>query len=428
MKRFIQKRLTKKVQKLLAEHKPLIIAVTGSVGKTSARNAIASVLSAKFRVGTTRENYNNEFGVPLSILGMKSPGKSVLGWMNVLLHSPKTMPEVFVLEYGIDRPGDMAYLCEIAQPAISVLTRISPVHAEYFRSVEQLAEEKAVLLERTKASGLTVLNADDPRVMGLAGHAVAPILTYGFSSGADVQAKEYSLTTREDFSFEPNELFSSVRAQVVSMDADVMEIMLKNVLGTTSVSALLPAIVIAKHLGLTHEEILSALPQTQFEPGRMSPIPGVKGSLIIDSSYNAAPASMSAALDVLEEFHPVEKARRIAVLGHMAELGQYTDQEHRLIGLKVAEVGVDLLLTIGEMSREIRRGAIEAGLKEECTQHFDTPEDAGRWLDREIRKGDIVLVKGSQSARTEKIVKDVMAEPLRAKELLVRQSAYWIEN
>jgi UDP-N-acetylmuramoyl-tripeptide--D-alanyl-D-alanine ligase len=160
----------------------------------------------------------------------------------------------------------------------------------------------------------------------------------------------------------------------------------------------------------------------------MNPIPGIKGSLILDASYNAAPASMGAALDVLASFTPQEGTRRIAVLGHMAELGQHSEQEHRLIGLKVGEVGVDLLLTVGELAGHIRQGAMEAGILEDHTQHVDSPEEAGRWLDREIRKGDIVLIKGSQSARTEKIVKDVMAQPLQAKDLLVRQEEIWLNT
>lgn len=424
MKKLIQNAISNKARKLLVQHKPLIIAVTGSVGKTSARNAIASVLSAKFRVGTTIKNYNNEFGVPLTILGAQSPGKSIIGWLKILCSSPKTMPDVFVLEYGIDRPGDMKHLCNIAAPDIAVMTRISHVHAEHFRSIEELAEEKAVLLEHAKQ--LVVLNADDPRVLGMEGHAHVPILTYGFSSAAQIHASNYHLQTREDFSFEPGEHFSTITADVTTQDTDQLTFELKNLLGQHSVSALLPAIAIAKHLGLTREQILEKLPTTQFEPGRMNPIPGIKGSLIIDSSYNAAPASMSSALDVLAEFQPVEGARRIAVLGHMAELGQYAQQEHRMIGLKVGEIGVDLLLTIGELARDIRRGAIEAGIAQEGTQHFDSPTQAGRWLDGEIRKGDIVLVKGSQSARTEKVVKDIMAEPLRASELLVRQTEYWL--
>jgi UDP-N-acetylmuramoyl-tripeptide--D-alanyl-D-alanine ligase len=150
--------------------------------------------------------------------------------------------------------------------------------------------------------------------------------------------------------------------------------------------------------------------------------------LIIDSSYNAAPASMMAGLEVLQAFSPVEGAKRVAALGQMAELGPYSEQEHRMIGMYAAEVGVDLLITVGEPSRDIRRGAIEAGIPEEQTQHFDSSVDAGRWLDREINKGDIILVKGSQSVRMEKVVKDLMAEPLRAGDLLVRQSKKWMNE
>ncbi len=426
MKKLIQNAIARKAKNLLLRHKPLVIGVTGSVGKTSVRNAIATVLSAKYRVGTTIKNYNNEFGIPLTILGVESPGRSILGWLKVLFTKPKIVPEVFVLEYGIDRPGDMKYLCDIALPDIAVLTRISPVHAEYFHSIEQLAEEKAQILGAAKQ--LVVLNVDDSRVMGVAGHTEVPALLYGFSERADVQAGDYRVETREDFSFEPGEHFSTVSANVTIPGGEVLALELPNMLGRHSVSALLPAIAIAKHLGLSPAQILEKLPTTQFEPGRMNPIPGIKGSLIIDSSYNAAPASMVAALDVLAEFHPSEGSRRIAVLGHMAELGTYSEQEHRMIGLKVGEIGVDELVTVGELARDIRRGAIEAGIPEEHTQHFDSPVDAGRWLDSEIHKGDIVLIKGSQSARTEKIVKDIMAEPLRAKELLVRQTPYWLSN
>ena len=425
MKTFIQHQITKKAKKILSIYKPLIITVSGSVGKTSTRNAIAKVLSAKYRVGTTIKNYNNEFGVPLTILGSESPGKSFFGWLKILCSKPSSVPEIFVLEYGIDHPGDMKQLCEIATPDISVMTRLSPVHAEHFRSLEQLAEEKAMMLECTKPDGLVLLNADDHLVLGIQGHARAPIVTYGFSAHAQVRASDYQLETREDFSFEPGELFSTIHAQVKMQDQSLIDIELKNMLGQTCVNALLPALIIAKRLNLSQEEIISSLAAIVFEPGRMNPIPGIKGSLLIDSSYNAAPASMFAALEVLSAFHPVEKARRIAVLGHMAELGGYREQEHRMLGMRVAELGIDLLVTVGDMTREIRHAAIEAGISQEQAHHFDTPVQAGRWLDGQVRKGDVVLIKGSQSARMEKIVKDLMAEPLRASELLVRQSKEW---
>jgi len=425
MKKLIQNLITKKAKRLIAQHQPLVIAVTGSVGKTSVRNAIATILSAKFRVAPTIKNYNNEFGVPLSILGVASPGKSVLGWLKILLTKPREVPQVFVLEYGIDHPGDMAHLCDIASPKISVLTRISPVHAEFFASIPALAEEKAILLERTAPDGLCVLNADDSLVMGTSGHASAPIVTYGFSETAQIRASNYDLTTRDDFSFEPGEIFSTVKVNVTTPDHDSLNLELINILGKANVSVFLPAIAIAKHLGLTHDEILSKISEVTLEPGRMNPIPGVKGSLILDASYNAAPASMAAALEVLASFTPREGTRRIAVLGHMAELGSHSQSEHRMLGMRAAEAGVDLLVTVGEMSRDTQRGAIEAGIAQTQTQHFSDAKEAGRWLDSRINKGDIVLVKGSQSARMERVVKDVMAEPLHAQELLVRQEGAW---
>ena len=137
---------------------------------------------------------------------------------------------------------------------------------------------------------------------------------------------------------------------------------------------------------------------------------------------------MLGALETLAEFHPIEGARRIAVLGHMAELGPRTEEEHRMLGLRVAEHGVDFLVTVGEMTLETRQAAIESGVPEANTAHFATAKDAGRWLDQAVKKGDVVLIKGSQSARMEKVVKDIMAEPLSAPQLLVRQSEYWQNN
>jgi UDP-N-acetylmuramyl pentapeptide synthase len=134
---------------------------------------------------------------------------------------------------------------------------------------------------------------------------------------------------------------------------------------------------------------------------------------------------MAAALDVLSSFTPREGTRRIAVLGYMAELGPVSESEHRMLGMRAAEAGVDLLVTVGDLSVHTQRGAIDAGLSEMQTHHFSNSKDAGRWIDAHIKKGDIVLVKGSQSARMERVVKDVMAEPLRASELLVRQEKSW---
>lgn len=430
MKEFVQKLLAWKIKKILAKYQPKVVAVTGSVGKTSTRNAIATVLSSSFRVRTTMENYNNEFGIPLTILGMKSPGRSLIGWAKVfwvadklLLMRDPNFPNMLVLEYGADRPGDIAYLCGLAKPDVSVLTAISPVHVEFFDGLEGLKQEKGTIL--THATSLAVLNADDAQVMSMQSLAKVPIVTYGMQD-ADVRARDVRVETRDDFSFEPGEEFSAIHFQLTQKNGEETPAVLHNMLGMGQVGAVLAATAVGEHFGMSVEEIASTFQRLEPQAGRMRPIAGIKGSLILDDSYNAAPASMRFAVDELARFSLAEGARRIAALGKMAELGDLSEQEHRLIGMKLAEIGADLVVTVGEPARDIRRGAIEAGIPEEHTQHFETSEEAGRYLDREIKKGDVVLVKGSQSARMEKVVKDLMAEPLRAQELLVRQSKAWV--
>ncbi len=433
MKSFIQFWIQWLAKKIVQKYHPTIVAVTGSVGKTSTRQAIATVLGTRFHVRTAAKNYNNEFGVPLTIIGEDSPGRSLFGWLRVLwrakwlwLKTDASYPNLLVLEYGVDHPGDMAKLCAIARPDVAVLTALSHVHVENFGTFEKLTAEKAVLLEKVKPEGLAVLNADDEHVRALGSRAAAPVRTYGMTAPADVRAADVRLETRQDFSFEPGEPFSELHFRIVSSQGEE-PVALLNLLGAGQVSAALAAATVGLHLGVPLHEIVARFSELSGEPGRLRPLPGIKGSLILDDTYNAAPASVKAALDVLRQFSPAESARRIAVLGKMAELGTYSEAMHREIGAKAVGIA-DLLITVGEEPRDIRRGALEAGLAEEKTQHFEMPELAGRWLDREIKKGDIVLVKGSQSARMEKVVKDIMAEPSRAAELLVRQYGKWLEE
>lgn len=427
MKQFIQKLLINKARKVIATHKPKIVAITGSVGKTSTTNAVYAVLSKKYRVRMPRENYNNEFGVPLTILGQKSPGSSAFGWLKVLFSSVKDVPDVYVLEYGADRPGDIRFLCDIAKPDVAIMTAVTPVHAEHFGSIEELTREKASLLEGLTADGLAVLNVDDERVRAVAEAHVGPKSTYGFSPEADVRATSYQLKTREDFSFDPGEVFAESWFHVETRENEA-DFLLKNAMGRSQVSSALAAIAVGAHLGLTLEEMVASLMEHQAPPGRLRPLPGIKGSLILDDSYNAAPASVIAALEVLKEFHPAENRRRIAVLGNMAELGQYSESEHRGVGMRAVETGVDLLVCVGEKAHDIAKAAKEAGMEAEHVFEFPTSRDAGRWLDGEVKKGDIVLVKGSQSMRMEFIVKELMADPASAEKLLVRQYGKWLKD
>lgn len=432
MKTLIQYSLKCLAQKIILRQHPKIVAITGSVGKTSTRNAIATLLGERFAVRTNIKNYNNEFGVPLTIIGIASPGRSVFGWLKVFGEAVKlaffrdpSYPNMLVLEYGADKPGDIRYLCEIAQPDVAVLTAISPVHLANFGTMEKLMDEKGSLLVSVKSEGVAVANADDPQVMMLTARANASVKTFGLSANADVRVSDVRLQTREDFSFDPGETFSTLTFDLIA-GTEQETVSLTNRLGKGPIASVLAAVCVGQSLGLHLSEMKELVSKIPSEPGRMHPIAGIKGSLILDDSYNAAPASMLAALEVLKQFSVAESARRIAVLGAMAELGPLTQDEHRLLGLRVAEGGVDRLVCVGEPAQDIRLGALEAGMSEEHIQFFPTSKEAGRWLDHEIKKGDIVLVKGSQSARMEWIVKDVMAEPLRAKELLVRQEDKWL--
>ncbi len=431
MKRLIQSLLAIDARLILRKYHPTVVAVTGSVGKTSTRNAIAAVLGGRFVVRSPEENYNNEFGVPLTVIGAKTAGKSVVGWLKVFAKAKRTWlfrdasyPNLLALEYGIDRPGDMDALCGIAPPDVAVFTAVSPVHAEYFDSIETLAHEKAAIVRRLRPGGVAVVNGDDALVMAaIEGH---PATTYGFSGGLDVRAENYHVETHDIRLCQPWETFCEIHFDLVIGD-DRAEVVLPNLLGRGQVYAALAAAAVGRYFKMPLAEIVAALRTLQPQAGRMRPLPGIKETLILDDSYNAAPASMASALEVLRFFSPDEGSRRVAVLGKMAELGRYSENEHRLLGMRAAEVA-DILVCVGEESRDTRRGAIEAGMDEGNVEFFSTSTEAGRWMDFNVKKGDVVLVKGSQSARMEKVVKDLMAEPMRAEELLARQYGAWVDK
>ncbi|MFA6131678.1 MAG: UDP-N-acetylmuramoyl-tripeptide--D-alanyl-D-alanine ligase [Patescibacteria group bacterium] len=424
MKELIQKIIQLKAKRVVRKFKPHIVAITGSVGKTSTKNAIAAVLKTKFDVRVAEGNYNNEFGVPFAVLGVKSPGKSVLGWLKILFKSEKHFPDMLVLEFGADKPGDISALCELFPPEVGVITAITGVHVENYGSdMEKLIAEKRKLIESLTVNGLAVLNSDDERVRAFVEAGKAPVVTYGFNS-ADVQGSEVTIETRDDFSFEPGETFASSKFTVHSKE-NSSELILKNTLGRGQALSALAAVAVGEHFGLSFEEMFPALASLGPIAGRLRPLPGIKGALIIDDSYNAAPASVSMALKVLAVFEPRENRRHIAVLGDMGELGTFSEAEHRNVGLQAASV-VDLLVCVGEKARDIANGAREAGLEAEKIREFANSIEAGRFMDSEVKQGDIVLIKGSQSMRMEKTVKDLMAEPARASELLVRQYGKWL--
>jgi len=422
MKTLAKNLLAKLAASVVKKYHPLVIGITGSVGKTSAKEAIFAVLASKMSVRKSPGNYNTEFGLSATVLGIKAPGASPLRWLRVLLRAGNLLlardaayPKVLVLEMAADRPGDIEFLVGIAPPKIGVLTAIGPAHLERFGTIERVATEKGKLLAALSAEGTAILNADDERVVASAAKTKARVLTFGFREDAEVRAADVSVSLVQN---DDGQIGAGMTAKVAANGA-VVPMRLDGVLGTSHVYAALAATAVGVSLGMNLVEVAEALRAYAPAPGRMRVISGIKYTIILDDTYNASPLSMRAALETLRSLPIAEENKRIAVLGDMLELGAETDKAHEEVGRLAAELGVDLLVAVGERARAIHEAASKAGMSADRVFHFGSAEEAGRFVQEKLRKGDIVLAKGSRAMRMERVVKELMAEPLRAKELLV---------
>lgn len=424
LKKILEKQLKIAAQMLIKKYQPQIVAVTGSVGKTSTCTAIACVLGSKFRVRQNRKNYNNEIGLPLTILDVDSPGKSVLGWALVYLKCLKLLavrdrnfPEILVLEMGIDRVGDMEYLTSIVKPDVAVVTNIGQSHLEHFETEENLAREKGVLVKNLKPKGYAVLNYDDERVRKMEKNTKSRIFTYGFDEKADVKALELL------FSFEKKkterELYGL--SYKLKYQGSFVPVHLSDSIGRPAIYASLAAASVGVIYGLNLLEISEALFAYESPKGRMRLIKGIKNTTIIDDTYNASPQSTLAAIETVGRIMIDKKSRRWAILGDMLELGGYTVEGHQMVGQALVANNFDSLVAVGERSLMTMSGAIDAGFDKDRIFHFSLSTDVPGFLKEQLAEGDLLLIKGSQGMRMEKITKELLAEPDKSKDLLVRQ-------
>jgi UDP-N-acetylmuramoyl-tripeptide--D-alanyl-D-alanine ligase len=425
MKKIVQKILYILARAVLKKYKPGVVGITGSMGKTSTKEAVFAVLSSKFRVRQNIKNYNNELGVPLSILGSESGFKSVFKWLGVILHGVRLIlfhddkyPQILVLEMGADHPGDIKYLTDLAPCKVGVVTGIGPAHLEFFESIDKIVKEKRIIVSHLSQEGFAVLNRDDEKVYEMRDKTRARILTYGFNAESSVRAQEDSV------------LGDGVDIKGVnfklSYSGAVVPIFIPWILGKQHIYAALAGAAVGITYGMNLVEISQSLKNYKAPKGRMNLISGIKKTLIIDDTYNASPIPTEVALEVLQSIKlPAEDDKKFAVLGDMLELGGFSEEGHKQVGRAVVKSGVDYLVTVGERSRDISRAALEAGMNEDRIFNFPTPEEAGLFVQGKMKQGDVVLVKGSQGMRMEKVVKELMAEPLLAHELLVRQDPEW---
>lgn len=416
IKHIIIKMLVLEAKAVIARHHPKIIGITGSSGKSSTKEAVASVLSQKFKVRKSIKSYNSELGLALAVLGLKTAWSNPIGWLKniyngLLVIFRKDFPEILVLEMGVDRPKDLEKLLKIVRPDIGIVTAIGevPVHVEFFSGPEEVAREKAKLIKILPADGYAVLNFDDDVVFDMRETTKAKCIGYGFGEGAEISASHANISLEKGISFKLNYAGSS------------MPIRLKNVFGKHHIYAVLAAATVGVIYKMNLVEIIEALNFYKPPPGRLQIIHGIKNSFILDDTYNASPLATHAALDTLAE---LVARRKIAVFGDMLEIGKFTTFAHKAVGERAAKTA-DIFITVGPRATFAAEGAIASGMNKSSIFNFSTSREAANFLKPLIQEGDLILIKGSQAMRMERVVEEIMAEPARASEFLCRQDEYW---
>ena len=416
--------LTWEARAVLARYKPTIIAVTGSVGKTTTKDAIFSTLAGHLHVRKSEKSFNSDVGVPLTILGLDNGWHDPLKWISNIARGFLTLvvrsdyPKFLVLEVGADRPGDIKNIAVWLRPDVAVITAIPevPVHVEFFDSPEAVLREKRALAEHLKPGGKIIVNGDDPRLCDLKSDFRGLTTTYGMEDNNDFVGSHDEILYEERVAtgqrFRVNHAGSSV------------PVVLYGALGRPRIYAALAGIAVAEVLGIDTVSSSRGLATWVPPPGRMRLVAGLRDSTIIDDTYNSSPAAALAGLDTLQIVSTA--GRKIAIMGDMLELGKYSTDAHKAVGERAA-VCADMLITVGFRARTIAESALDAGMDPEQVRSYELGESAraGLELEREIKEGDVVLVKGSQSIRMERTVEVLMREPQKAKDLLVRQEEEW---
>ncbi len=431
----ILKYILKQLAKLMVwRFKPQIIAITGSVGKTSVKEAVYAVLSHPKSLGNrvrkSEGNLNNELGMPLTIIGEwkkaelklvgrdEPPGKrkirksifwlkvTVSALIRILFLRKSAYPQVLILEYAADRPGDIKYLSEIAMPHIGIVTTVGeiPVHVEFFSGPEAVFREKSKLIELLPANGFAILNFDSEIAMQMKERTRARVVTFGFSDGADLKISNLENRSENDSSA------GSGRAKPLGVSfkleygGSFVPVILKNSFGKAQAYAAGVGACVGLIYDLNLVEIAEALNEN-YSPakGRMNLLEGVKGTYVIDDTYNASPLSVQEALETLSD---LPAKRKIVVLGDMLELGKYAIEAHESIGRLVVG-NANILITVGPRAKFIAESAKKSGMDKHKVLSFDTAGETGMAVQDLMKTGDLVLVKASRAVGLDKVVEEI---------------------
>ncbi|HVB19696.1 MAG TPA: UDP-N-acetylmuramoyl-tripeptide--D-alanyl-D-alanine ligase [Candidatus Paceibacterota bacterium] len=401
---------------VVRRYSPKIVMITGSVGKTSTKDAVATVLSTRFFIRSSEKSFNSEFGVPFTILGVENPWNNPMAWISLLkrtlalLFLPNHYPNMLVLEVGADKPGDLMRILRIATPDAVVVTRLPeiPVHVEAYASPEAVREEEFSPAYALAPGAPLIIPLGGPYASRMAARTAAKVLSYGSADEATVHVSALD--------------FYEEHGTVVGMEATVVvgnergHLVVRGSIGKTQILPAAAALATAVAFDISLPDALVALEKYEPPPGRGRLFSGKNGSVVIDDSYNASPAAVEEALRTLAAFP--HAARRIAILGDMLELGRYSVAEHERLGA-LARDAADMVVAVG-----IRARAFVAVPGDTDSMEFGTAYAAAAALPDIVRAGDVILVKGSQSVRTERIVKALLAHP-EDYARLVRQEKRW---
>ncbi len=385
----IQQALTDYAAYLLQTYKPRVVGVTGSSGKTTTKEAIAAILAKRHQVFKNYGSYNGRYGLPIA-LGQFKPEY-----------------DVAVLEMACDTFGEIGELARITQPEVGVITTINKTHLAYLGTLNNIAAEKGRLIEALPFNGSAILNADDPRVAGMVPRTQARILTFGLTLGADVRASDLKVM--------PDGLAFTLDYEGQSYPGYTP------LLGRHQIYPILAAVTTGLVFDVPPDVALEAVAKLPRVPGRMNPLPGKNGALILDDTFNASPEATQAALDTLVE---LSGAHKVAILGDMPDLGDLEQTAHRQIG-QYAATRVERLVTKGDLAPEIAAAALENDLGKHAVHVTFTADDAVSAVQDLLSPDTVVLVKGGAEVRLEQVVQKLLADPERDQWQLVRQGAGW---
>lgn len=411
-KKYVQYRLKKYVKKFFVKNPNVkLVTVSGSVGKTSTKRAIATVLSQRYRVAYQEGNHNTLISAPLSILGIKYPEKvhSIWAWMAVFRAARKrvkaTEAEIIIQEIGTDRPGEIAEFGTFLTPDIAVITGITPEHMEFFGTLDAVAQEELAVASYAKS---VLINRDDVD-SSYANYLTNPEFnTYGTSGAAEysIATRDYTLAHGFDVNLIAPEFSDPVPANV-------------DLIGEHSLRSVAASLAVGLKLGLTVDDIQKALAEIKAVPGRMNLMKGIESAYVIDDSYNSSPAAATAALQTV---YSIQAPQRIVLLGDMNELGSASAEEHKKVGELCDPTLLDWVVTVGPESEKYLAPAARA--RGNQVKSFASAIDAGAFVRSVTHEGALILVKGSQGGIfTEEAVKMLvyMSENVE----LVRQGPEW---